>query len=1045
VRQAYQLAGWAAILAWMAIADGLGGTLPGAAQSLAQAEAKPTEAQPSKAKPDAPPSTKAADLTIPARGGVGYNTSAGGYDGYGSFEGFIPLVQTSGKNLLYLQARLLLDNSANVGGNFLLGYRAYSAKSNRLFGGYVAYDNRDTGNNGFSQLGLGLETLGEVWDIRANGYIPVGNTRQTVNETVFDSGLQLSSTRFQNNFLVASGDRLQTKIREVEAAMAGFDIETGVRLARFANGGALRGALGMYYLSGGSESTAGFRARLEATPTNNVMLGLGVQHDGIFGTNVIASIGLTFPGVRPKNAPPDSVLARMGESPSRTNAIVIDNQVDVETIRTLFTDAALQNPATGQPYVFQHVVLGRSGGNGTFENPFGVVQSALNATRSDGNSIVYVQAGSNPGIPAFTVGDRVQMLSTGPLQVLPGNFPGQPVSQVTLPLSNSGLYPNVINTVTLRNDTVLSGFAITSPTAAGVTFNTISKVEIRDNRIANTGDAGILGNDVQVANLLRNTIANAQNQGVYLQNVGTAIVTDNTVTGTRAGTTSIANPITGDLSFPNPLGGPAIVVPNPGSIIPLPSGQGIVIGTASNRVDISRNTIANTATQGVVVLNATGTVAIADNSIANTVGNDAAVVIPTIGTVNVPSGQGIVVGGVNGALEITRNRVTHATTATPRGQGIAVAGVQGTANLTNNGIERAADQGIIVSGSSGTTTIANNRITDITTRIISLPTLPAPLPTIIAAAGGPATGPYNFPTGQGVALINATGTVNVTGNTIERIAGAIATPAILPSSGQGIAAANFSGTLNLTIANNQIRNTFNDGMILAFGGNAPSAATGTVSITGNTIENNGGATPIRGDGIAIALEQAANISNLLIENNTIRGNSDDGIDIRLASTATALSPATASVTGTIRNNQISTPAGAAGQNGVEVRAQSNTTVRLAIESNTITTSNAGFRPIDVFTENSFLVGGTPRIATDVQLNTLTSNPADPAVRFRTTGTGAQVACINLDGNSSNSGYTLANSGTLGATLRVVNQATVGARNTGTVTQTGTITSVPVCP
>jgi len=42
-------------------------------------------------------SSTAADLIVPARAGAGYNTSSGGYEGFGSFQGFIPLYQTPGK------------------------------------------------------------------------------------------------------------------------------------------------------------------------------------------------------------------------------------------------------------------------------------------------------------------------------------------------------------------------------------------------------------------------------------------------------------------------------------------------------------------------------------------------------------------------------------------------------------------------------------------------------------------------------------------------------------------------------------------------------------------------------------------------------------------------------------------------------------------------------------------------------------------------------------------------------------------------------------
>ncbi|NJP11315.1 MAG: right-handed parallel beta-helix repeat-containing protein [Leptolyngbyaceae cyanobacterium RU_5_1] len=723
---------------------------------------------------------------------------------------------------------------------------------------------------------------------------------------------------------------------DVEVAVAGFDLEAGGRVLQFGNGGDLRGYAGLYYLSAGDSSVGG-RGRLEARPFDFLTLGLTVQHDGIFGTNVFGTIALTFPGSRPKGANPKSVQARLGEMPYRINAIAIDHQREVEVTSSPFTDTILTNPATGQPYFFQHVTLGANGGDGTFETPFGLVQPALNATRLDGNDIVYVQAGTNPGIPAFTIPDRVQVLSTGPVQLVPAIIAGQLVPSYQLPLSGSGVFPSVTGTVTMGNDTVLSGFSITSATGAGVTFSNVSRVQIRDNFITNTADSGILGNGVGDATLLRNQITSARNQGVFLRNAGTVTIADNTITNTIAGTTTVANPITGDITI-----GP-ITIPNPGSIIPLPNGQGIVVSSASGPTNIQRNTVSGTGTQGIVLLNATGNTTLTDNTVSNTIGNDFTVAVPILGNIAVPTGQGIVIAGSSGGLDVSRNTVTNV-----RGQGLTVAAATGTTTVANNTVQTTVDQGMVITGTSGTTTIANNQISDVATRTVAIAN-----PTGI----GPAV--ITVPTGQGLLLLNANGTVTVTGNTIERVAGALSPTPPAPDSGQGIALVNFSGQLDLTIANNQVRNNFNDGILSGLAGRAGGTtgpSTSTITITGNTLENNGGAAPVRGDGIAIGLEQDAIVNNLLIENNIIRGNGDEGIDIRLGQLAVPiLNPVTARLTGTIRSNTITDN----GQNGIQVGVRGGSQANLAIASNTITGN--GLRGIDLSTA-SLLGLGTPQFS-----------------------------------------------------------------------------------
>ncbi|NES25400.1 MAG: hypothetical protein F6K41_42505, partial [Symploca sp. SIO3E6] len=322
----------------------------------------------------APPQTtgSAADLEIIPRGGAGYNSSAAGHDGFGRFEGFVPLLQNSGRDLLFLEGRLLLDNGAHLGGNVLLGYRTFNPELNRTFGGYVGYDNRDTGDSTFNQIGLGLESLGEIWDLRLNGYLPVGDTRQVVASNTVESNFQSTGTPFfQGNSLLIPGNSTFQTTTIREAAMSGLDFELGAKLAEFANGGEVRGQVGVYYYdASGSPSTVGGKIRVEVLPTDYLNLGLGVQHDDLFGTNILFTVGGTFPGTRPagyrqESDEPESVWARMGESISRTASIVVDQQVESVSVTGASTMAAT-NPATGQPWVFVHVTEGGNS-DGTFE------------------------------------------------------------------------------------------------------------------------------------------------------------------------------------------------------------------------------------------------------------------------------------------------------------------------------------------------------------------------------------------------------------------------------------------------------------------------------------------------------------------------------------------------------------------------------------------------------------------------------------------------------------------------------------------------------
>lgn len=494
----------------------------------------------------------ASDLVISPRIGVGHTSSSGGFDGVTSFQGFIPLDQTPGHDLLFLEPRFLLDNDGNVGGSLLLGYRNYDQDSDRIFGGYVGLDTRETDQSSFYQLGLGLESLGRVWDFRINGYIPIGDTNELIDETRIDTGFALS-TGFQDNYLMLSSRREQRLTRIYEAALFGLDAEVGAKLAEWDEGD-LRAFAGLYfYDAAGIDSTLGWRLRLEARPTQNINLGVALQDDDIFGTNIVFSAGLTWPRVRPRGplTEEQEVVARLGEPLVRNPGIAVDTYEESETIVEETTEP-LMNPEEEAPYRFVHVTLGQQGGDGTFENPFGTVQEALNATVSDGNNIVYVDAGNHAVIPALTIPDRVRVLSQGPEQLLAGMpFPGfpelparLPFSPVTnfddgilvrLPFSADGNFPLIqdsaaTNLVRMGDRTVLSGFRIANANGNGVFANSVTDVEIRDNTITNAGERGIFLNNVTGSVVLfDNTILGSQGgsssgQGIFIQNTTTGAV-----------------------------------------------------------------------------------------------------------------------------------------------------------------------------------------------------------------------------------------------------------------------------------------------------------------------------------------------------------------------------------------------------------------------------------------------------------------------------------------------------------------------------------------
>ncbi|NJM67958.1 MAG: hypothetical protein HC851_20985 [Acaryochloris sp. RU_4_1] len=481
------------------------------------------------------PSTKASDLRIGPRVGVGANSPSSGTETTTRLETFLPIWQQPGQSIAFFEGRLLLDDRANPGGNVLLGYRQYSDRLNRTFGGHLGFDIRNTDNSTFQQLGIGLESFGDDIDLHLNGYWPVGSTRRQVGQSFFNRDLQLNgSPRFSGNALLLDLQEERRITRQFEEALAGVDFEAGTQLFSFKNGGELRAYVGPYFLHSGNQgNTFGGRLRLQLQPTRNISAGVGIQHDAFFGTQVLGNLTFTFPGNRPKGsiAPENQVMARMGSSVNRSNNVVVDTQTDVQ-IQVANRTVEATNPATGQPWFFNHVNLGLGNSDGTFESPFGTVAEALAATRGDGNDVVYVAQGTNPGIPTFTIPDKVQVLSRGPVQQIavasiqsqlsPTNSLN--LGMVQLPFSGTGTLPQVNGTVTMGNDTVLSGFDVNVDGSPALVVNNITNATVKDSTLTSTNSTtdgitidGITGtfnlSDTQV------TITNPSNNGITVANV----------------------------------------------------------------------------------------------------------------------------------------------------------------------------------------------------------------------------------------------------------------------------------------------------------------------------------------------------------------------------------------------------------------------------------------------------------------------------------------------------------------------------------------------
>jgi hypothetical protein len=197
-------------------------------------------------------------------GGVGYRP------GYTTMEAFLDFQDPWNTSILpFFDLRVHLFNNVRVAGNVGLGIRAVSS---RIWGVYAYYDYHLTLHQGYSQASVGFESLGEVWDVRVNGYLPLGAKK---------------SSHF-------GGKR--------EFALKSANGEVGAKYSF------VYAALGPYYLDGyyGKISWGG-KVRLAISFGPRVQVEASGSYDKLFQWVGQGQIGLSFPFGSRKNLKPKEI------------------------------------------------------------------------------------------------------------------------------------------------------------------------------------------------------------------------------------------------------------------------------------------------------------------------------------------------------------------------------------------------------------------------------------------------------------------------------------------------------------------------------------------------------------------------------------------------------------------------------------------------------------------------------------------------------------------------------------------------------------------
>ena len=646
--------------------------------------------------------------------GVGHTNS------YSSLDWFVPLLPAESDSTMWFgDFRGLIFNDGEFGSNMGSGYRWFVEDQNRIYGINGYWDTRKDNSLLFNQAGLGVESLGQIFDFRANGYTPA------VNDTYQH---QLGTAYFQDNRLFVAST----------AALSGMDAEAGVNLPTFYQISTSLFGGGYYYDSNHTIEAAGWRVRAEAMFRDFVVVGVSVQDDDLFGQTVNGMIELRHTVFH------HATLARRSMRHKFRDA---DGSTDGQTVRHRLADPVYRRqnivlkeesarPATfgGAPLNFVHVVPGGAG-DGTFENPYGTISTAMLDPLA-GSGVVYTPYGGTfTENVTMTAGST--LFSNGPRQFVNADFGSVPLPFSGANGSLTALPSTIVGDLTLADNTVLNGFDV----QGGVSGTNVLGVSLANNRVASSpGDAISLtsSSDVSMNNLLitnpvgRGILLNTSSaslSSVTIRNSGNTALELNRSIGMSMDNLLIVNPAgRGILLNDSSANMSSVTIRNSGNtalelnrsigmsmdnlLIVNPAGRGILLNDSSaNMSSVTIQNPGNTAleinTDGIG-----GIVAASGLNITNTVGSIGGIDANVTGTGNLLLGLSALPGAAPAINTISvQQDAVHVSTS---GTGNAVVLLNTLAVSSTDGA------GIVIDGSAGAGTtwvsgFAGNSVTEAAT------------------------------------------------------------------------------------------------------------------------------------------------------------------------------------------------------------------------------------------------------------------------------------------------------------------------------------------
>lgn len=377
------------------------------------------------------------DNLINFRPAIRYTTPRGiGYsEGYTTLEGFI-LPSCCNTVVPFVDIRAHLFDNGKFASNTGIGCR-YLVQ-NRVLGINTYYDYRNYLNKSYHSASIGMESLGEIYDLRINAYIPFGKGPSNFYNSMFNSFNQ-------NNLIIDSSKNF---------ILGGLSGEAEIHFDAISNL-PLHFALGPYYLSGKYASTWGgeMRGGIELFSKYCRLEGK-VSYDHYFKWIGQVEIGVKIP-------------IGSGCAPCGLKSVCLNRLVqpvvkhEIIPVGKYVSQSIAINPETNAPWVFWFVD-NTSSSLGTYENPFSTLLQAQEASSIYEAIYVYPGDGTSTGMNAgIFLKEFQQFLGSSASHIVNTTRGSVEIKALTSTIPKiTNFFGNVVD---LSSNNVVSGFEINLP------------------------------------------------------------------------------------------------------------------------------------------------------------------------------------------------------------------------------------------------------------------------------------------------------------------------------------------------------------------------------------------------------------------------------------------------------------------------------------------------------------------------------------------------------------------------------------------------------